>query len=178
MPGFGLERFWPAGPLSRWSHSVEDRARTGTPYPELVARVRTGPPAWSPVRLPAVDRLLHRSGARHPPPGPPPPAPRPGPPPPAPRRPDPPRGRRARPAGRGPPHAAARRQGPAVQHGKGLRPPGPAAAAAPPGRRSRRRAPRRRGVRDAAHPDRRAAGAAALALGTAIGRPRAGVLME
>jgi uncharacterized protein (TIGR03085 family) len=59
MPGFGVERFWPDGPLSRWSHRLEDRLRTGTPYPEVVARVRSGPPAWSPGRLPAVDRLLN-----------------------------------------------------------------------------------------------------------------------
>jgi uncharacterized protein (TIGR03085 family) len=61
MPGFGVERFWSAGPLSRWSHHLEDRTRSGTPYPELVARVRTGPPAWSPVRLPAVDRVFNGS---------------------------------------------------------------------------------------------------------------------
>ena len=61
MPGLGVERFWPANPLSRWSHSLEDRTRTGTPFRELVGRVRSGPPAWSPVRLPAVDRLLNGS---------------------------------------------------------------------------------------------------------------------
>ena len=61
MPGFGVERFWADGPLSRWSHRLEDRTRTGTAYPELVARVRSGPPAWSPVRLPAVDRLVNGS---------------------------------------------------------------------------------------------------------------------
>jgi uncharacterized protein (TIGR03085 family) len=61
MPGFGVERFWAAGPLTRWSHSLEDRARTGTPFLELVGRVRSGPPVWSPVRLPAVDRLLNGS---------------------------------------------------------------------------------------------------------------------
>ena len=61
MPGFGVERFWADGPLSRWSHHLEDRTRTGTAYPELVARVRSGPPAWSPVRLTAVDRLVNGS---------------------------------------------------------------------------------------------------------------------
>jgi uncharacterized protein (TIGR03085 family) len=61
FPGFGLERFWPAGPLTRWSHSLEDRLRIRTPYPELVARVRSGPPAWSPVRLPVLDRALNSS---------------------------------------------------------------------------------------------------------------------
>jgi len=61
MPGFGVERFWSAGPLSRWSHRLEDRTRAATPYAELVERVRSGPPAWSPVRLPAVDRLVNGS---------------------------------------------------------------------------------------------------------------------
>src|SRR4051795_11428317 len=61
MPGFSVERFGWGAPLSRWPHSVEDRVRTGTPYPELVGRVRSGPPAWSPVRLPAVDRLVNSS---------------------------------------------------------------------------------------------------------------------
>src|SRR3712207_147610 len=60
-PGFGLERFWPAGPLTRWSHRLEDRLRAGTPYGQLVDRVRSGPPAWSPVRLPALERAVDSS---------------------------------------------------------------------------------------------------------------------
>ena len=61
LPGFGVERFWRGSPLTRWSHRLEDRTRRQTPYAELVARVRSGPPAWSPVQLPAVDRLLNTS---------------------------------------------------------------------------------------------------------------------
>jgi uncharacterized protein (TIGR03085 family) len=61
MPGFGLERFWSTGPLSRWSHRLEDRTMTSTPYAELVARVRSGPPVWSPVRLAPVDRAVNSS---------------------------------------------------------------------------------------------------------------------
>jgi uncharacterized protein (TIGR03085 family) len=61
MPGFGVERFWSAGPLTRWSHRVEERLQASTPYAELVARVRSGPPVWSPVRLPVVDRLVNTS---------------------------------------------------------------------------------------------------------------------
>ena len=61
MPGFGAERLAAGNPLTRWSHSLEDRVRARTPYPRLVARVRSGPPAWSPVRLPVVDRLLNTS---------------------------------------------------------------------------------------------------------------------
>lgn len=30
-----------------------------TPYPELVERVRTGPPSWHPTRLPAVDEAVN-----------------------------------------------------------------------------------------------------------------------
>ena len=55
MAGFGLERTPIGGLLSRWSHRVEDRARERTPYADLVARVRSGPP----VRLPLVERLLN-----------------------------------------------------------------------------------------------------------------------
>jgi uncharacterized protein (TIGR03085 family) len=58
MLGFGIERVSPRNPLTRWSHALEDRLRRGTAYPELVARVRSGPPAWSPLRVPAVDRLV------------------------------------------------------------------------------------------------------------------------
>jgi uncharacterized protein (TIGR03085 family) len=61
MLGYGTERLPFGAPLSRWSHAVEDRMRDGTPYPELVGRVRSGPPAWSPVRLPVIDRLLNTS---------------------------------------------------------------------------------------------------------------------
>lgn len=59
FPGYGLERLPVARPLARWSHAVEDRTRTSTPYPELVDRLRSGPPAWSPARLPVVDRLVN-----------------------------------------------------------------------------------------------------------------------
>jgi uncharacterized protein (TIGR03085 family) len=61
MPGFSVERFPWGARLSRWSHRIEERTRAGTPYPELVSRVRSGPPAWSPVRLAAVDRVLNSS---------------------------------------------------------------------------------------------------------------------
>jgi uncharacterized protein (TIGR03085 family) len=61
LPGYGAERLPFGGALSRWSHSVEDRLRAGTPYRELVARVRSGPPAWSPVQLPVVDTLFNTS---------------------------------------------------------------------------------------------------------------------
>jgi uncharacterized protein (TIGR03085 family) len=59
LPGYGAEGLPFGTPLSRWSHGVEDRLRTRTPYPELVARVRSGPQPWSPLRLPLVYRLLN-----------------------------------------------------------------------------------------------------------------------
>jgi uncharacterized protein (TIGR03085 family) len=59
LPGYGLEALALGRPLGRWSHAVEDRLRTGTPYAEVVARVRSGPPAWSPLARPAVAGLVN-----------------------------------------------------------------------------------------------------------------------
>ncbi len=53
--GFGVERVAPRSALVRRSHRLEDQLRAGTPYADVVARVRSGPP----VRLPGVDRLLN-----------------------------------------------------------------------------------------------------------------------
>ncbi len=53
--GFGVERVAPRSALVRRSHRLEEQLRAGTQYPEVVARVRSGPP----VRLPGVDRLLN-----------------------------------------------------------------------------------------------------------------------
>jgi uncharacterized protein (TIGR03085 family) len=61
LPGYGAERLPVGGALSKWSHRLEDRLRRSTSYPELVDRLRSGPPAWSPVQLPVVDRLLNTS---------------------------------------------------------------------------------------------------------------------
>ena len=57
MLGFAVERVSPRNPLTRRSHALADRLRTGTAYPAIVGRVRSGPPAWSPLRVPAVDRV-------------------------------------------------------------------------------------------------------------------------
>jgi uncharacterized protein (TIGR03085 family) len=59
MPGFGLEQLSLGRPLGRWSHRLEDRLRESTPYPVVVDRVRSGPPAWSPQAWPAVARALN-----------------------------------------------------------------------------------------------------------------------
>ena len=61
LPGYGAERLPVGGALSAWSHRLEDRLRHSTPYTEVVQRLRTGPPAWSPARLPVIDRLLNRT---------------------------------------------------------------------------------------------------------------------
>jgi uncharacterized protein (TIGR03085 family) len=57
MPGFALERLTPLP--ARWSHHLEDRLRTSTPYAEVVRRFRSGPPAWFPVGWPAVDTAVN-----------------------------------------------------------------------------------------------------------------------
>jgi uncharacterized protein (TIGR03085 family) len=57
VPGLALERLTPV--LARWTHRTEDRLRTSTPYAEVVAQLRSGPPAWSPVALPALDSAVN-----------------------------------------------------------------------------------------------------------------------
>jgi len=44
-----------AKPFAGWTKKVQDNSRDHTPYPELVERFRSGPPAWSPTRFGAVD---------------------------------------------------------------------------------------------------------------------------
>ena len=59
LVGFGAEESGLGGPLATWSHRLEDRLRESTPYPVVVDRVRSGPPAWSPQAWPAVARALN-----------------------------------------------------------------------------------------------------------------------
>ncbi|MFP5372129.1 MAG: TIGR03085 family metal-binding protein [Actinomycetes bacterium] len=59
LPGYGLEELGLAAPLAAWSHRQEDRLRTSTPYAEVVARLRSGPPRWSPLAWPAVARVVN-----------------------------------------------------------------------------------------------------------------------
>ena len=61
MPGYGVENLPFGAPLARWSHRVEDRLRTRKPYPQVVARVRSGPPPWSPFAWPRVADVLNAS---------------------------------------------------------------------------------------------------------------------
>src|SRR3954464_14623151 len=52
LPGYGLELIGVHGPVPAWSHHLEDQVRTSTPYAELVAKIRAGAPAWSPMGWP------------------------------------------------------------------------------------------------------------------------------
>jgi uncharacterized protein (TIGR03085 family) len=61
VPGLALEQLPPARPLAAWSHRLEDRLRTSTPYAEVVRRVRSGPPRWSPLAWPQVDSAVNRT---------------------------------------------------------------------------------------------------------------------
>ena len=76
LPGYGVESLPLGRPLARWSHRVEDRLRAGTPYAEIVKRVRTGPPPWSPFALPRLgdavngaEYAIHHEDARRAQPG-------------------------------------------------------------------------------------------------------------
>jgi uncharacterized protein (TIGR03085 family) len=61
MAGFGLEKLPLGRPLAAHSHRLEDRLRARTPYGEVVGRLRAGPPAWSPMSWPPVDRVVNTS---------------------------------------------------------------------------------------------------------------------
>ena len=59
LVGFGAEESGLGGPLATWSHRLEDRLRESTPYAVVVDRVRSGPPAWSPLAWPPVARAVN-----------------------------------------------------------------------------------------------------------------------
>jgi uncharacterized protein (TIGR03085 family) len=76
LPGLGAEVVLPGNPMTAWTHRVEDRVRTSTPYGEVVGRLRAGPPSWSPLSWPPVARLfnttefaIHHEDARRAQPG-------------------------------------------------------------------------------------------------------------
>lgn len=54
MPGVGL----PWGPLQRHTEAVQHKIAGGD-FAQLVERVRTGPPAYWPTRLPFLDRRIN-----------------------------------------------------------------------------------------------------------------------
>jgi len=47
------------GPFARWTAHVSDRWRRGTPWPELLDQLRSGPPAFLPTAWDPVDRLVN-----------------------------------------------------------------------------------------------------------------------
>ncbi|MGY2085083.1 TIGR03085 family metal-binding protein [Blastococcus sp. SYSU DS0539] len=61
LPGYGLEMLPGGERLAWWSHRLEDRLRDSTPYAEVVDRVRSGPPSWSPMALPAAAKAFNVS---------------------------------------------------------------------------------------------------------------------
>ncbi len=60
-PGYGAENLPFGRSFARWSHRVEDRLRARKPYPEIVGRVRSGPPPWSPFAWPKLAGVLNTS---------------------------------------------------------------------------------------------------------------------
>ena len=54
LPGYGLELLPGGDRLGWWSHRLEDRLRRGTSYADVVGQVRSGPPGWVPMGIPAV----------------------------------------------------------------------------------------------------------------------------
>lgn len=48
-----------AKPIAPWTKRVQDATRDRVPYPELVERFRSGPPAWSPTRFGAVGEAAN-----------------------------------------------------------------------------------------------------------------------
>lgn len=75
MPGYALEMLPGLGRLGGWAHRVEDSTRARTPYAELVAQLRDGPPAWSPLAWPGLSRfddpeyVIHHEDVRRAQPG-------------------------------------------------------------------------------------------------------------
>jgi uncharacterized protein (TIGR03085 family) len=59
LPGYALEMLSRGDRLAWWSHRLEDRLQTSTPYADVVARLRSGPPAWSPLAWPTPARVFN-----------------------------------------------------------------------------------------------------------------------
>src|SRR6476469_10703097 len=59
MVGLGAEVARLGGPLAAWPHRLEARLRSSTPYAEVVGRLRSGPPAWSPMGWSVVARAFN-----------------------------------------------------------------------------------------------------------------------
>jgi uncharacterized protein (TIGR03085 family) len=59
LAGYGLEEAGVGGPLVARSHRLEDRLRGSTPFAEVVARLRSGPPRWSLMAVPVLGQVLN-----------------------------------------------------------------------------------------------------------------------
>lgn len=59
LPGYGVEPLGVAKRVTAWSHRLEDRLRESTDYADVVGRVRSGPPWWSPVGWPGLSDALN-----------------------------------------------------------------------------------------------------------------------
>ena len=59
LAGYALESAGQGGPLVAWSHRAEDRLRTSRAYADVVAQVRSGPPAWFPMAWPRVEQAIN-----------------------------------------------------------------------------------------------------------------------
>ena len=75
MLGLGVEAARGPGPLPSWAHRLEARLRESTPFAEVVARFRSGPPPWTPLAWPGLSSLnttefaIHHEDARRAQPG-------------------------------------------------------------------------------------------------------------
>src|SRR3954454_9764343 len=59
LVGLGAEQVAPGSRLAAHTHRLEDRLRSSTPYAEVVDRIRSGAPAWSPMGWPGVGGALN-----------------------------------------------------------------------------------------------------------------------
>ena len=59
LPGYGLETLGIGRPLSAWSHRLEDQLRASTPYAEVLRRLRSGAPPWSPLSWPVLGAAMN-----------------------------------------------------------------------------------------------------------------------
>jgi uncharacterized protein (TIGR03085 family) len=59
LAGLGAEAVGKGGALAAWTHRLEDRLRESTPFADVVARVRAGAPAWSPLSWPPLAARLN-----------------------------------------------------------------------------------------------------------------------
>jgi uncharacterized protein (TIGR03085 family) len=59
LVGLGAEVSGLGGPLATWPHRLEDRLRSSIPYAEVVDRIRSGAPMWSPMAWPGVNGALN-----------------------------------------------------------------------------------------------------------------------